>query len=119
MTDVTGFGLAGHLAGMCEASGVGATVNLGAVPMMQGALTLASAGVRSSLFDENKAGVVGLTTPDSPLADLMFDPQTAGGLLAAVDAGQVADLCAALLDAGYPAAIIGEMTAGTGVTLTD
>ena len=49
MTDVTGFGLAGHLSGMCEASGVDAIIDLDAVPLMQGALDLATSGMRSSL----------------------------------------------------------------------
>lgn len=107
MTDVTGFGLAGHLAGMCAASGVGATVRLGDVPVMQGALDLAAAGVRSSLFAQNRAGHA---APDSAVADLMFDPQTAGGLLAAVDADAVDTLLDALGQAGYHAARIGETT---------
>ncbi|MFK7755129.1 MAG: selenide, water dikinase SelD, partial [Sedimentitalea sp.] len=55
MTDVTGFGLAGHLLNICEASGVAATLNAGAVPLMEGALQLSQNAVRSSLFDENRA----------------------------------------------------------------
>ncbi|MCK0121858.1 selenide, water dikinase SelD [Loktanella sp. F6476L] len=110
MTDVTGFGLAGHLAGICEASGVGADVTLTDVPLMQGARTLAEAGQRSSLFDSNKAGVAGVECTNSALSDLMFDPQTAGGLLAVVDPSQAADVIAKLEQAGYPAAQIGTIT---------
>ncbi|UWR00022.1 selenide, water dikinase SelD [Rhodobacteraceae bacterium S2214] len=110
MTDVTGFGLAGHLAGICEASGVGAEVTLTDVPLMQGARTLAEAGQQSSLFDSNKAGVAGVECTNSALSDLMFDPQTAGGLLAAVDPSQAADVIAKLKQAGYPAAQIGTIT---------
>ena len=110
MTDVTGFGLAGHLVGICAASGVGAEINLGDVPVMQGALNLATAGVQSSLFAENRAAGLGVTGPDSAVADLMWDPQTAGGLLACVAAADAATVCDDLRTAGYDAAIIGKLT---------
>ena len=85
MTDVTGFGLAGHLAGLCAASGVAARVDLSAVPLMAGAEALAAAGVRSSLHEANRAALEGRAVlPEGPRAALMADPQTAGGLLAAV-----------------------------------
>ena len=90
MTDVTGFGLAGHLAGLCAASGVGARVDLAAVPLMAGAEGLAAAGVRSSLFAANRTSLEGRAVlPDTPRGALMADPQTAGGLLAAVPEGAV------------------------------
>lgn len=89
MTDVTGFGLAGHLSNICKASGVGADITLEAVPLLDGALDLATQGVRSSLWAQNRTSVIA-EAPDTPLSDLMFDPQTAGGLLAAVPA-DVAD----------------------------
>ena len=93
MTDVTGFGLAGHLAGLCAASGVSARVELGAVPLMAGAEALAAAGVRSSLHAANAAALEGRAMlPGGPRAALMADPQTAGGLLAAVPEDAVAEL---------------------------
>ena len=120
MTDVTGFGLAGHLSGICEASGVGATVQLSDVPLMRGGLDLAKAGMQSSLYADNRAGVMGITASDSALAELMFDPQTAGGLLAAVQVNAADAMLAALIDAGYPAAVIGKITDQIGqVTLLD
>jgi selenide,water dikinase len=110
MTDVTGFGLAGHLSGICEASGIGAIVKLADVPLMQGALDLANADVKSSLYASNRAGILNVKCPSDPRSELMFDPQTAGGLLAAVD-GDVAEArLAELRDAGYTAAIIGVTT---------
>ncbi len=110
MTDVTGFGLAGHLAGLCSASGVGAYVRLLDVPLMQGALALAEAGIWSSLYPENRA-LPNITAPDTARAALMFDPQTAGGLLAAIPRA-----LAARLDGQPDFYIIGEITQGTGVT---
>lgn len=112
MTDVTGFGLAGHLAGICEASGVGAVLNLGTVPFMNGVLDLAGTEVRSSLFDDNRAGAGPVFGASGPKGDLLFDPQTAGGLLAAVPSDQAQAVLTALSDAGYPAAIIGRLVEG-------
>lgn len=82
MTDVTGFGLYGHIANICRASGCGAELWCAKVPLLAGAEALSAAGQRSSLFAENRA-----FCPDprrDPASDLLFDPQTAGGLLAAV-----------------------------------
>jgi len=109
MTDVTGFGLAGHLAGLCDASGVAARVRLGDVPLLDGALELAATDVRSSLYPDNRADPR-ITAPDTPLAALMFDPQTGGGLLAAVPAKVANDL--------QDVWIIGDITDGTGVTFS-
>ncbi len=111
MTDVTGFGLAGHLMGICEASGVGAELDLDAIPLMQGANHLAGLGVRSSIWADNRAGLAA-TLPDGPRADLLFDPQTAGGLLAAVDPAMAPVMLDKLRTAGYPAEVIGVFRAG-------
>jgi len=111
MTDVTGFGLAGHLMAICRASGVGAEVDLAAVPVYPGALALAEAGVRSTIWAANMAAapVAGGT---GARRDLLHDPQTAGGLLAAVDAGDAVALVARLREVGHQAACIGHVTAG-------
>ncbi|UWQ55239.1 selenide, water dikinase SelD [Leisingera caerulea] len=117
MTDVTGFGLLGHLLGICEASRTGADVFTGQVPLMQGAAELADRGVRSSLLPANQAAVPELNT--TGWQELLFDPQTAGGLLAAVAADQAGGLLEQLHAAGYPAALIGKITEGTGaITLS-
>jgi selenide,water dikinase len=107
MTDVTGFGLAGHLRAMCAASGVGAEIRADAVPIMPGALALSEQGVRSSLYPENRQGFAGL--PENPKTDLLFDPQTGGGLLAACD-GDADALVSTLRAGGFDAAVIGQTT---------
>jgi selenide,water dikinase len=112
MTDVTGFGLAGHLLEMLDASGCAAEVDLAAVPVLPGAVALAAAGVASSLAPANRAVAVRMRLSEGPEAALLFDPQTAGGLLAAVPGDRAAGLLARLLEAGETAAIIGRVTAG-------
>ena len=110
MTDVTGFGLAGHLLEICDASGVAADLALEALPLLPGAEALAAAGEASSLAPQNRAACLGrLTGPlTSPRAALLFDPQTCGGLLAAVPAKAAPTLLAAL----PTARAIGQITAG-------
>ncbi|UWQ81287.1 selenide, water dikinase SelD [Leisingera sp. S132] len=117
MTDVTGFGLLGHLLGICEASRTGAELSAGKIPLIQGAAELADRGIRSSLFPANQAALPELRT--TGWQDLLFDPQTAGGLLAAVSPGQADELLAQLTAAGYPAALIGRITEISGkITLS-
>jgi selenide,water dikinase len=108
MTDVTGFGLAGHLQNICVASGVGADIDLDAVPLLAGAETLAKRGIRSSLFALNQAAAP-ITGASGPRADLLHDPQTAGGLLAAVPAELAETL---------PGTRIGTITKTPGITAT-
>jgi selenide,water dikinase len=115
MTDVTGFGLAGHLGEMLVASGRGARLVLGEVPLLAGASEVSAAGIASSLQPQNRHVeaefdvAAGLAT--SPAYELLFDPQTAGGLLAGVPAARAADAVAALGQAGYATtAVIGEVT---------
>ena len=114
MTDVTGFGLAGHLLEMLEASGVAAKLRLDDVPMMAGVVELASAGVGSSLQPANLAAVSWrMDAPQDLRVALLTDPQTCGGLLASVPGERAAALVAALRAAGHRAAVIGEVVAGT------
>ncbi len=115
-TDVTGFGLLGHLVEMTRASGVDARVQLTAVPLLDGAAETVAAGILSSLQPQNlrlRRAVRDLeATARHPLFPLLFDPQTAGGLLAGVP-GDQADACIAeLRDLGYPeATVIGHIAA--------
>jgi len=110
MTDVTGFGLAGHLLAICRASNLGAELNLRSIPTLPGAEQLAAQGVRSSLYLQNRALAADISVPANPRTELLFDPQTAGGLLAAVPAVQAGAMLSQLAQAGYSAALIGEMT---------
>ena len=111
LTDVTGFGLIGHLGEMLAASLAGAELDPAAVPLYPGALALAQGGINSTLLQENltlASLVRGELEP--ALRTLLFDPQTSGGLLAGVPPDRAA-ACAAALRAEYPhAAIIGRVS---------
>lgn len=100
MTDVTGFGLAGHLREICKASGVAAELDLAKIPTLPGAETLAAQGIRSTLFEQNRAAFP--DAPSGPKADLLFDPQTAGGLLATVPADRIYGTVIGKISAGPP-----------------
>jgi selenide,water dikinase len=111
MTDLTGFGLAGHTQNICAASGLAATLTLDAIPLLPGALDLSERGEHSSLYDNNRTGFSNI--PDSPLTRLLFDPQTGGGLLAAVPADQAQTLIDKLHQNGHPCStVIGHLHRG-------
>jgi selenide,water dikinase len=104
-TDITGFGLLGHLMEMVKASGVAVELDLEAIPVLEGALETLEKGIMSSLQPQNLRASYYINNlsevSTSPKYPLLFDPQTSGGLLAAVPAEQ-ADLCLATLHAkGY------------------
>lgn len=113
-TDVTGYGLLGHLREVCDASGVSARIRAGAPRLLPGALDLAADGCVPGGTTRNREAVeprvrwVG-DIPE-PLRLLLYDPQTSGGLLAAVTPGEADAAAAALSERGYEAAVIGEMT---------
>lgn len=112
MTDVTGFGLAGHLKGLATASGLGVHLNLDNIPTLDGALELSAAGLRSSIFNDNRALTPEIANSNDPIINLLFDPQTAGGLLAAVSP-RIAEKTLAKLQKYHPqAAIIGHCRKG-------
>jgi selenide,water dikinase len=117
MTDVTGFGLAGHLMAICRASHLGAEVDMGQVAVYDGALEASQSGVKSTLYEANVANAP-VFGAEGPLTALLHDPQTAGGFLAAVAEDEAADVLAALAARGVQAARIGRMTEGpVGITL--
>jgi selenide, water dikinase len=113
-TDLTGFGLLGHLVEMTKPSGVDAEINLAALPLLDGAETCVKAGITSSLQSANVRLRRAIKNQEAfvnhPRYPLIFDPQTAGGLLASVPASHV-DACVAELKAlGYPhTTIIGRI----------
>ncbi|MGZ5827275.1 MAG: selenide, water dikinase SelD [Xanthobacteraceae bacterium] len=111
-TDVTGFGLAGHLAEMLRAADVDVTLSLGDIPLLDGAQQCVAAGIVSSMQTQNLRArrlIADLQTVRSdPRYPLLFDPQTAGGLLASVPAAEASRCVEGLHHAGYRhAAIIG------------
>ena len=113
-TDVTGFGLLGHLVEMLRAGGVDAELDLAAIPRLPGADALFERGFRSSLHAANAAFAIALNglDPDDPRAALLIDPQTSGGLLAAVPTDRATGCAAALAAAGCGAtAMIGTFRA--------
>ncbi len=116
-TDVTGFGLAGHLLEMVRASGVSASLDLEALPVLAGAIDTLAAGWVSTLQPQNLqvAESIAPDHSDRPHYGLLFDPQTAGGLLAAVPAAAAAACLNDLHNQGYAAAaIIGNVGSSSG-----
>jgi len=107
-TDVTGFGLLGHLVEMVRASDVDVTLAVDRVPLLEGARETVALGIFSSLQPQNvrlRRAIRELeTAAKHPLYPLLFDPQTAGGLLAAVPLAEAERCVAELRAAGYAAA---------------
>jgi selenide,water dikinase len=139
-TDVSGFGLAGHLYEVLSASRVGAEIRASMIPLLPGALALSLSGLRSSFFLQNagqRSRILQTVTRAEPLSlpslpplpplpilpsrpeseareALLFDPQTSGGLLMGVRAEQADSLVEALRAGGdVAAAVIGRATALT------
>lgn len=120
-TDVTGFGLLGHLSEITEGSSVGARIDHRWVPLLPGVEDLAAAGVVPGGTNRNLASA-GQTTRFEGLSEVMqtvlADAQTSGGLLLAVSDDRCDELVAALGTAGTPAAsVIGEIVEGQGITV--
>jgi selenide,water dikinase len=115
-TDVSGFGLAGHLLSLLRASGVSATVDLDSLPALPGALALLSAGLRSTFHEQNASAHRGIAlSPQArahPALELLFDPQTSGGLLFGVALERAESALAALHRAGdNRARVVGRVEA--------
>jgi selenide,water dikinase len=110
VTDVTGFGLLGHSWEMAERSAACLELDSRSLPLYPGALAAAAAGVRTGGDARNRAHLEGkvASSADAPLEALGFDPQTSGGLLAAVPSDLAAD--ASLVDAGFVP--VGQVTEG-------
>jgi len=115
-TDLTGFGLLGHLVEMTRPSEVDAELDLTAIPVLEGAEETSAAGILSSLQPANVRLRRALRNQQEavshPRYPLIFDPQTAGGLLAGVPADRAEACLAALRALGYGrAAAIGRVLA--------
>ena len=121
-TDVTGFGLMGHLKSMVKGSGVAAEVNLGAIPVLAGTRELLERGVAPGGTHRNLSSVEDAVTWAEGLTDedrlLLCDAQTSGGLLISVPAARCDALVAALREEGANcAAVVGRITDGPAGTI--
>ena len=125
-TDITGFGLVGHLRKVAAGSGLGARVRLDALPVLGGVERLVAEGFVPGGTGRNLADVAGALRWGSEAARLRWepvvaDPQTSGGLLFACPAENADAAVAELRASGHPAARIGELTAAVpaGVLMLD
>jgi selenide,water dikinase len=125
MTDVTGFGLARHAQNLIERAGFnGVEINISNLPLLDGVEQMLAAGIRSSLFDQNRAAVRcddgHLSAPHRQKASVIFDPQTSGGMLALISPQKAHDVVKTLENSGYRAAIVGRASPHlTGLSLID
>jgi selenide,water dikinase len=123
LTDITGFGLIGHLREMLLASdNVSAEIRAGSVPLLEGALECVRAGYIPGGLKANRDFAECVVNYEGGIPEefktMLFDPQTAGGLLIAVDAKQSAALKSAMLSAGVICADIGEIMPKRGSLIT-
>ena len=122
-TDVTGFGLLGHLHNMLSASGVAATLESASIPLLRGATEVVEKGAIPGGTKRNREALSPHVTfksgVDEVIRTLLFDAQTSGGLLIAVPEDRAAALRGALEKEGtIVAALIGRVVAGTPGTIT-
>jgi len=115
MTDITGFGLIGHAREILRASDVSMTIHAGKIPILEGALDCIHDGHIPGGLNNNRAFAECMVEYDADVPEdlrtILYDPQTAGGLLVCTSAGEV--LAQALNSAGVPAVLIGEVLANT------
>ncbi|MGH6988062.1 MAG: selenide, water dikinase SelD [Caulobacteraceae bacterium] len=118
LTDVTGFGLVGHALEMCRASRLAAEIFAPEVPVLAGVEALARSGVKTGAsarnFESEKSWLRGADGLVAWRRDLLFDPQTSGGLLIAVAPKAVESVLGLMRRAGFSkAALVGEMKEGS------
>ncbi len=116
VTDITGFGLLGHLLEMLDGSSFNALIELDKLPILDGATEVSAQGFLSSLDAENRkqAGCLAPDHQKHQRASMIFDPQTAGGLLIAVAPEDVSSLRSTLIEQGYESAsIVGQIEHST------
>ena len=115
-TDVTGFGLLGHLGEMLEASNVSATIDVTEIPILPGAAEIAADGYVPGGTKRNYQAVKGVVDfGDTPTAiqTILVDAQTSGGLLLSVPEAVLDDVIAAIVTGGDLAAVIGRVDVRT------
>jgi selenide,water dikinase len=117
LTDVTGFGLLGHLLELARGSSLTAKLNMARIPLLPNVQQLAENGFITGASGRNWAGYgheVSLAKEITPVQQMLLtDPQTSGGLLVSCDADAVEEVLALFKREGFAdAAVIGEMTAG-------
>ena len=118
VTDVTGFGLAGHAHEMAERSGVRIVLDAERLPALEGALESARAGVTTAGTRNNRAYASMDTSGVAPeLVELAYDPQTAGGLLVSIAGDKRMSLEAQFAAAGLFLARVGRVEEGAGLAL--
>ena len=114
-TDITGYGLAGHLAEMARGSGVNVEIELPRLPVFRAVPDCLSEQILSGAVERNQDYAMGwivADAPESPAQAILYDPQTSGGLLVALPADRADGYVAALHDRGHTAtAIVGRATA--------
>ena len=117
-TDVTGYGLLGHLTEVLEASAVGAVVHRDEIPVWERAVPLANDGIYPGGLKSNREYLEGRVHADGVEQDSLlplYDPQTSGGLLVAVPETRASALVDALEKRGVMGAVVGEVVERTGV----
>jgi selenide,water dikinase len=117
LTDITGFGLAGHTLELARGAGMAAEIQWGQVPLLPGVAAMAADGFVTGASGRNWAGygsdVTLASTLPSVAKDLVSDPQTSGGLLVSCDPSAVNEVLRIFRDGGFDqAAVIGRMKAG-------
>jgi selenide,water dikinase len=116
LTDVTGFGLLGHLLEICRGSGLGAELSMSHVPLLPGVEALVEQGYATGASGRNWAGYgkdIALEGVSETQRKLLTDPQTSGGLLVSCAQDAVADVLRIFRDDGFDrAAVIGRLCAG-------
>jgi selenide,water dikinase len=120
-TDITGFGLAGHASEMAAASNVTIAIDADALPIIPGVIEMAAANKSGGLGTNRQHFASGIEfgpAVGTDIRDLVFDPQTSGGLLISVAPNAAVQVFDSLRKAGIQAAFVGSVTRQTGPKLT-
>jgi selenide, water dikinase len=114
-TDITGFGLIGHVTEMARASSVSIAIDSARLPLLPGVTAIASQNHSGGMGTnrEHFEGGVSAGAVAADVLDVCYDPQTSGGLLVSVDAAHVEAILAELLAGGVPVAMVGDVVEKT------